>query len=100
MMSLYCPVLGQGRTELVSVRAFELFYHVYLKHYVPLTHSLYTTLIAVNDERRVNVAITRAKTGLWIVGNADALKVDALWNKLIGHMQINGAFRQVGDNLS
>jgi len=59
------------------------FLSVDLKHYVPLTHSLNITLAAVNDERRVNVAITRAKTGLWIVGDAATLKVNALWNKLL-----------------
>ena len=56
----------------------------------------------MNDERRVNVAITRAKIGLWIIGDAGTLKVDALWKKLIGHMQTNRAFRQSSnfDNLS
>ena len=77
------------------------FLSCYVKHYVPLTHSLNTTFAAVNDERRVNVAITRAKTGLWIVGDVATLKVDALWKKLIGHMQTNRAFRQSSnfDNL-
>jgi len=32
-----------------------------VKHYAPLTHSYNKTFVAVNDERRVNVAITRAK---------------------------------------
>lgn len=101
MMLLYSHVSGQGRKESVSVRMTIVFFHVYVKHYVPLTHSLNTTLIAVNDERRVNVAITRAKTGLWIVGDVATLKVDALWKKLIGHMQTNRAFRQSSnfDNL-
>ena len=62
---------------------------------MPLTHSLNTTFAAVNDERRVNVAVTRAKIGLWIVGDAGTLKVDGLWNKLIGHMQSNRAFLQI-----
>jgi len=61
VMLLYSHVSGRGRKESVSVRMTIVFYHVYLKHYVPLTHSYNKTLVAVNDERRVNVAITRAK---------------------------------------
>lgn len=37
----------------------------------------------LNDCRRVNVALTRARHSLWVVGNFRVLKCDPLWNKLI-----------------
>lgn len=37
----------------------------------------------LKDFRRVNVSLTRAKHSLWIVGNANVLKSDGLWNSLI-----------------
>ena len=37
----------------------------------------------LNDYRRMNVAITRAKNFLWIVGNQQALQKNENWNGLI-----------------
>jgi senataxin len=37
------------------------------------------------DERRMNVAITRAKSSLWIIGNSTLLKQSAAWRALITH---------------
>jgi senataxin len=37
------------------------------------------------DERRMNVAITRAKSSLWIVGNSALLKQSRAWRALIQH---------------
>ncbi|CAI5734695.1 unnamed protein product [Hyaloperonospora brassicae] len=37
------------------------------------------------DERRMNVAITRAKSSLWIVGNSTLLKQSRAWKALIQH---------------
>jgi len=37
----------------------------------------------LKDFRRVNVALTRAKYSLWILGNCDVLSCDELWNSLI-----------------
>ncbi|KAK1936689.1 putative helicase MAGATAMA 3 [Phytophthora citrophthora] len=37
------------------------------------------------DERRMNVAITRAKSSLWIVGNSNLLKQSRAWRALIQH---------------
>ncbi|KAL3669629.1 hypothetical protein V7S43_005014 [Phytophthora oleae] len=37
------------------------------------------------DERRMNVAITRAKSSLWIVGNSHLLKQSRAWRALIQH---------------
>lgn len=37
------------------------------------------------DERRMNVAITRAKSSLWIVGNSTLLQQSRAWRALIQH---------------
>lgn len=37
----------------------------------------------LSDIRRMNVALTRARTTLWILGNKASLKRDKIWNKLI-----------------
>ncbi|CAG9331640.1 unnamed protein product [Blepharisma stoltei] len=39
------------------------------------------------DYRRMNVAITRAKFGLWIVGKADCLKRNEFWGKFIDSLR-------------
>ena len=41
----------------------------------------------LKDPRRMNVSLTRAKSGLIIIGNAICLKTDSLWEKLLNHMQ-------------
>lgn len=37
----------------------------------------------LSDYRRVNVALTRAKHSLWIVGDCDTLYSDVVWRNLI-----------------
>lgn len=37
----------------------------------------------LSDIRRMNVALTRARTTLWILGNKNSLKRDKVWSKLI-----------------
>jgi regulator of nonsense transcripts 1 len=44
----------------------------------------------LNDPRRLNVALTRPKYGLSLVGNPDSLRVDPLWSRLVNHHQSNG----------
>eukprot|EP01017_Pseudomicrothorax_dubius_P038184 TRINITY_DN5686_c0_g1_i2.p1 TRINITY_DN5686_c0_g1~~TRINITY_DN5686_c0_g1_i2.p1 ORF type:complete len:360 (+),score=55.00 TRINITY_DN5686_c0_g1_i2:61-1080(+) len=44
----------------------------------------------LNDPRRLNVAITRARTALILFGNAKFLSIDELWRSLIKHYSNSG----------
>ncbi|KAG9042596.1 hypothetical protein FS837_010665 [Tulasnella sp. UAMH 9824] len=51
------------------------------------------TLGFVANPRRFNVAITRAKSILIIVGDPDVLGLDPLWRKYLNHIHGNGGWR-------
>jgi len=44
----------------------------------------------LSDRRRMNVAITRAKYGLYIIGNINTLRHNSTWNNLIKSAQDRG----------
>ena len=41
----------------------------------------------LNDYRRINVALTRAKFGMIIIGNARCIRNDLKWNRLISRLK-------------
>ncbi|KAI9094369.1 hypothetical protein DFS34DRAFT_247146 [Phlyctochytrium arcticum] len=46
----------------------------------------------LNDQRRLNVAITRAKHSLYVIGNDKTLKSNPMWNKLLRHCFSNEGY--------
>ncbi len=50
----------------------------------------------LSDERRMNVALTRAKRSLWVVGDSDVLKANHAWKRLIDHCEREGILRNGG----
>ncbi|ETO03094.1 hypothetical protein RFI_34319 [Reticulomyxa filosa] len=44
----------------------------------------------LNDPRRLNVALTRAKFGIVIIGNPSVLSRQILWHNLLNHFKQNG----------
>lgn len=49
------------------------------------------------DIRRMNVAITRAKYGLYIIGNSRTLNSNPIWRKLIGFARKNKMYTCISD---
>lgn len=52
----------------------------------------------LSDIRRLNVAITRAKYGMFIVGNADTLYTNRYWRYLLNHLTTQNALLKVPNN--
>lgn len=50
----------------------------------------------IKDSRRLNVALTRAKESLWIVGNAEVLNTSPLLSRLVHNLEE----RQVVNHIS
>ena len=49
----------------------------------------------LKDERRLNVAITRAKHYLFIIGSEKTLKTNRVWENLIQSVKENGNYDKV-----
>jgi superfamily I DNA and/or RNA helicase len=49
----------------------------------------------VRDQRRMNVAITRAKHYLFILGAAKTLYKDQVWSDMINDIKVNGTYKRV-----
>lgn len=50
----------------------------------------------LSDARRVNVALTRAKSNVFVIGKADLLRRDGLWGALVAHADQTGVLEKVG----
>lgn len=46
----------------------------------------------LSDKRRMNVALTRARFGLYVIGHADTLRQNHIWNNLIIHATEQNSF--------
>lgn len=49
---------------------------------------LYQGIGFLNDPRRLNVALTRARYGIVILGNPKVLSKQPLWNSLLTHYKV------------
>jgi senataxin len=49
----------------------------------------------LRDVRRLNVAITRAKKALWVVGHAQTLRQSPAWSALIAYADHMGCLMRV-----
>lgn len=52
----------------------------------------------LSDPRRMNVALTRPRSSMFILGNASALEKNKLWGALIADARSRGCFREVRDS--
>jgi senataxin len=49
----------------------------------------------LNDFRRMNVALSRAKYACYVIGNSNTLKNNSYWKKLIDYCQLNDTFYKI-----
>ena len=59
------------------------------------------TIGFLKDRRRLNVAITRARRGLIVIGNPNLLRTDDLWRDFLLHYQREGVLKEkTGDSFN
>ena len=56
-----------------------------------------TSLGFLQDFRRVNVALTRARESLWIVGNCNTLTQDKIWANMLDSAQKSNVIAKASD---
>ena len=82
--TLFSPYLRYNELEVASVDAFQ----GREKDYIVVTcvrSNEHQGIGFLNDPRRLNVALTRAKYGVIVVGNPKVLSKQPLWNNLLVH---------------
>ncbi|KAL3868499.1 hypothetical protein ACJMK2_041300 [Sinanodonta woodiana] len=47
----------------------------------------------ITDQHQINVALTRARSGIIIIGNMNLLRCDSVWDELIQHYERHGCIR-------
>ncbi|GAA5930688.1 hypothetical protein JCM10213_000782 [Rhodosporidiobolus nylandii] len=50
------------------------------------------------DTRRMNVALTRARSSIWILGDSNKLRSNQYWRNLVGDAEARGMFRKADVN--
>ncbi|GAA5892669.1 hypothetical protein JCM6882_000552 [Rhodosporidiobolus microsporus] len=50
------------------------------------------------DTRRMNVALTRARSSIWILGDSNKLRSNQYWGNLVGDAETRGLFRKADIN--
>ncbi|GAA6037515.1 hypothetical protein JCM8097_008230 [Rhodosporidiobolus ruineniae] len=50
------------------------------------------------DTRRMNVALTRARSSIWILGDSNKLRSNQYWGNLVGDAETRGLFRKADAN--
>jgi hypothetical protein len=53
-------------------------------------HTIYILCALLPSRRRMNVALTRARTSLWVVCHAATLRGSTPWEALLQHAQAHG----------
>ncbi|XP_052763926.1 helicase with zinc finger domain 2-like [Mya arenaria] len=51
----------------------------------------------ITDRNQINVALTRARKGLIIIGNKKLLRCDSTWSSLLKHYEKHGCVKQAGE---
>ena len=60
-------------------------------------YNLYSSLGFLNDLRRLNVAITRPKHFLFLIGNSNTLNKHKIWKAMIDNCKSIGGYIQIDD---